>query len=245
MKNKARKYLRATVFGLKGDNFLYKYELHLHTSECDKVATVSGADSVKKYIDLGYSGMVVTDHCFSIFHEWYKNELKGMTHKQKIERWLKGYYQARNEGEKHGFTVLPGAEVRFNGTNNDYLVYGLTEDFFYNAPFLHELKNLNELVSVLPSDALIVQAHPFRDGMTVSDPSLLFGIEAHNGCNPPFRNELAKAFAIHYEKPMTSGSDYHGYTKPASGGIETNEIIKTPYELVSVLKSGNYKIIEN
>lgn len=31
---------------------MYKFELHAHTSECDKVARVSGAEVVKLYHDL-------------------------------------------------------------------------------------------------------------------------------------------------------------------------------------------------
>ena len=71
------------------------------------------AEIVKKYQEEGYSGMVVTDHYFSLFFEWFASELSSSNHRKNIERWLKGYYAARNEGEKLGFTVLPGAEVRF------------------------------------------------------------------------------------------------------------------------------------
>ena len=46
-----------------------KYELHAHTSECDLVAKLSGAELVRAYADRGYSGMVITDHYFSIFFD--------------------------------------------------------------------------------------------------------------------------------------------------------------------------------
>lgn len=220
-----------------------KYEMHIHTAECDLVAQVSGKEMVHLYQDAGYDGMVVTDHYFNIFYDWFAEEVAGASHQKIIDRWLKGYYAARNEGEKIGFTVLPGAEVRFDGTINDYLVYGVTEDFFYHAPLLNRLKNVKELLEVLPQEVCVVQAHPFRENMTVCDPSPLFGIEIYNGGTEKFRNELAKIYAEHYGKAMTSGSDFHGKNALARGGIITPEPIQTPQDLIQTLRSGNYETI--
>ena len=111
-----------------------KLEMHIHTAEGDKVAKVGGADIVRMYQEAGYTGVVITDHYFSIFSDWFQNELGQGQHKDIIDRWLKGYYAARNEGEKRGFTVLLGAEVRFDGTINDYLIYGIEPEFLYQAP---------------------------------------------------------------------------------------------------------------
>lgn len=220
-----------------------KYELHLHTSNCDKAAHLDGAEAVRLYAEKGYAGMVVTDHYFSLFQEWFSHELRGVTHHEYIHRWLRGYYAARNEGEKIGFTVLPGAEVRFDGSINDYLLYGVTEEFFYEAPYLHQLKGLHELQAILPKEACVVQAHPFRNHMTVMDPTPLFGLETYNGNNEPIRNDLAKLYALHYKKPMTSGSDCHHADHVARGGIETDLDIRTPEDLARVLKSGAYRLI--
>lgn len=223
---------------------MYKYELHAHTSECDKVAKASGAEMVKLYHNAGYSGMVITDHYFSMFFDWFGDEFSMNDHKSIIDRYLQGYYSARNEGEKLGFSVLCGAEVRFDGTINDYLVYGLEEKDFYNLPLLNRLKNLNELMEVLPDSAVVVQAHPFRDNMTVCNPKPLFGIEVYNGCTDKFRNEMAKTYAGHYGKAVTSGSDFHNPTHLARGGIIAKQKIYTPKDLTDVLKSGEFSLIE-
>ena len=188
--------------------------------------------------------MVVTDHYFSIFDEWFEDELRGLNRKQYVERWLKGYYAAREEGEKLGFVVLPGAEVRFEGQVNDYLIYGVDEAFFYECPPLSYLGNVENLVQVLPKSACVVQAHPFRNNMTVTPPDFLFGLEGFNGGNSRFRNQMAKMFAEHYGKAITSGSDYHGYRRFAMGGIETERTILTPKDLTDTLRSGDYTIIE-
>ena len=200
---------------------MYKYELHAHTSECDLVAKLSGGELVRAYADQGYSGMVITDHYFSIFFDWFREELEGKSHKEIIDRWLRGYESARNEGEKIGFTVLPGAEVRIDGTINDYLVYGLEIEDLYRLPLLNRMASIDEVLDILPERTCVVHAHPFRENMTVRDPSRFFGIEVHNGGTDAFRNQLAKVWAEHYGKAMTSGSDCHGPWAVGKGGIIT------------------------
>ena len=225
---------------------MYRYELHAHTSECDRDAALSARELVHLYKDAGYDGMVITDHYIERFYTlWFPEEVAGLTHEQQVKRWLKGYYTAREEGEKIGFTVLPGAEVRFDGYPNDYLIYGLHEGFFYTAPRLNELGNIRELLALLPENACVVQAHPFRDDMVVAEPTGLFGIETFNGGTDPFRNELAKRFAEHYGLAKTSGSDIHQIERLAKGGIVTSKRITTSEDLLEVLKSGTYTLIEN
>ena len=224
---------------------LYKYELHVHTKENDIVAHSTGAEIVKMHYENGYSGLVITNHYFDLFYEWFKADLIGKDHKGIIDRWLKGYDSAKNEGEKLGFTVLLGAEVRFSGSENDYLIYGIEPEFLYCAPLLNTLKNLDELKSILPSHAVIVQAHPFRDGMTVHNPKGLFGIETYNGATEMVRNDLADIFATHYDMAKTSGSDYHRPDNFGKGGIATSKKILTNQDLVQTLKSGEYALIKD
>ena len=225
---------------------MYKYELHSHTSECDRDAFLSARELVRLYKDAGYDGMVITDHYIERFYTlWFPEEVKGLTHEQQVTRWLKGFRTAREEGEKIGFTVLPGAEVRFDNYPNDYLLYGLHEEFFYTVPRLNELKNVSRLLALMPENVCVVHAHPFRDGMAVAAPTGLFGIEAYNGGTDPFRNELAHRFADHYGLSKTSGSDIHDMTRLAKGGIETPHRIRTPEDLSRVLRSGEYRLIEN
>lgn len=225
---------------------MYKYELHAHTSECDRDAHLSARDMVHLYQTAGYDGMVITDHYIERFYTlWFPEEVAGLSHEQQVSRWLKGFRVAREEGEKIGFTVLPGAEVRFDGFPNDYLVYGLHEEFFYTVPRLNELKHIDELLALLPENTCVVHAHPFRDDMVVQTPAKgLFGMEVFNGGTDSFRNGLARQFADHYGLAMTSGSDTHSTERLARGGIVTQRRIQTPEDLVSVLKSGAYSLIE-
>lgn len=221
-----------------------KYEMHVHTAECDICAHVAAKDIVRMYQQKGYSGLVITDHYFAMSFDWFADDLTEGTHYEFVDRWLRGYREAKKEGDKIGMTVLLGAEVRLDGPNiNDYLIYGIDEDFLFRVPYLNRLSSLQELISVLPENACVVQAHPFRDNMTVQNPDLLFGIEVNNGGTEPFRNDLAKTFAEHYKKPMLSGSDFHHADHLARGGIITDTDIRSIQDLVRVLRSGNYELI--
>lgn len=225
---------------------MYKYELHAHTAECDPYAGIGGAELVKLYREAGYSGMVITDHYIWSFAKWFADEnLASASHEEYIRRWLKGYYAAKKAAEGTDFTVLAGAEVAFDGQINHYLVYGVDEAFFYRAPLLNKCKTINELTALLPEDVLVVQAHPFRKNMTICDPEALFGFEGYNAGTEAFRNEMAKLYARHYGKRLTSGSDVHGHKAVARGGIATEQAICSPQDLVTVLSSGDYYLIEN
>ena len=101
----------------------------------------------------------------------------------------------------------------------------------------------DEIEAWLPDRAVVVQAHPFRDNMTVVSPDLLFGVEAHNGRTSPFRNKMARDYAEHYGKVMTSGSDFHKMKDLAKGGIATPRTVTCSAELVELLKSGDYSLI--
>ena len=224
---------------------MYRYELHVHTAECDLAASAGGAELVRRYHAEGYDGMVVTDHYFSLFYEWFSEELRGAGHRAVMERRLRGYYAARNEGERLGFTVLPGAEVRFDHSPcgiNDFLIYGCDEEFFLSSPRLNELTSLEALNALLPPEACVVLAHPFRVGMTVMDTAHLFGVEAYNGGTDPIRNRLAAEFAASLCLPVTAGSDCHSLHAAARGGIETACPIRTPKELAATLRGGTYRI---
>ena len=224
---------------------MYQFELHAHTRECDPTAYVMAGDLVSLYAEKGYQGMVITDHYISLFDDWFGEEIAGMSHQQRIKRWLLGYETAKKKAEEYGMTVLLGAEVRFDGYPNDYLVYGADEEFYYNAPRLNHLKNIQEMMELLPKDVCVVQAHPFRRNMVVEVPSAVWGLEVHNGGTPRFHNELARQYALHYGKAMTSGSDTHKVLAVGRGGIQIETPILTQQDLIQTLRSGAYSLLQN
>ena len=44
---------------------MYKYETHLHTCEASACASAKGEEQARRYKELGYDGIIVTDHFFN------------------------------------------------------------------------------------------------------------------------------------------------------------------------------------
>jgi len=164
----------------------------------------------------------------------------------KIEDYLKGYKKALKEGASIGLNVLLGMEIRFNDNPNDYLVYGIDEEFLRDNPELYnltlgEFRNFISNASYMSNkNILIFQAHPYRQGQTIEEPELLDGIEAYNG-NPRHnsQNDLAYNFAIENQLRMISGSDFHQVVDLARGGIIIKDSIANIKELVKILKEND------
>lgn len=218
----------------------YKYELHCHTGEVSTCADAPAAETVEKYKNAGYSGIVITDHFSGLTFQPYDY----FNIKKNAEHYLKGYKAALAAAGKD-FTVLLGMEIRFLFTTNDYLVYGATEDFVKNSGnFL--FGNLKTLYNKVKSNGmLLVQAHPFRGYVRRANPKYLDGVEVYNGKSKnPQENENSLLWARGEGLSLlTSGSDYHHPNSKISGGIETDEKIKTNSDLLRILRSGEYRLI--
>ncbi|MBQ8782221.1 MAG: PHP domain-containing protein [Clostridia bacterium] len=219
----------------------YKYELHCHTGEVSTCATAPATQTVEKYKNAGYDGIVITDHFSGLTFPPYSY----FNYKKNAERYLSGY-KAALDAAGDDFTVLLGMEIRFLFTPNDYLVYGIDEDFVRNSGnfLLDNQKTLYEKVK--SAGAVLVQAHPFRGYVRRAKPRFLDGVEVHNGkTKNPIENEKSLLWARGEGlEILTSGSDYHHPDSKISGGIETKEKIKTNSDLLRILRSGEYTLIK-
>lgn len=218
----------------------YKYDVHVHTSEVSLCGRISAREVVNLYKKAGYDGIVITDH----YHEYFFRKYCSCSWEEKIEYFLEGYRIAREEGKKAGLNVLLGIELRFVNSNNDYLVYGVNEEFLKSTPGLHTL-NLREFRELTRHHSILIyQAHPFRPGQTVENAGLLDGIEVYNG-NPRHdsRNHLAYSFALENGLMMISGSDFHQTEDLARGGIVVKRDISDPASFVEVLKKEDILLI--
>lgn len=217
----------------------YLYETHIHTSEVSGCGKVSIRESVELYKQKGYSGMMVTDHMIpSIFEK-----CACASWNDKVSRFLEGYLIAKDIAD-YDFDILLGMELRFvKENNNDYLIFGITEDFLRNnpEPYFYSLKEFRNIAN--ENNILIIQAHPFRNGMTVTNPKYLDGIETHNGHSEhQSRNEIALAWAKLNNLMGTSGSDFHRYADLARGGMYFNRRIKEESIMVKELLEGKYAL---
>lgn len=218
----------------------FKYELHCHTGEVSTCADAPAAQTVEKYKKAGYDGIVITDHFSGL--TFPPSEYFNI--KKAADRYLKGYKEALAAAGEN-FTVLLGMEIRFLCTPNDYLIYGMTEDFVRNSGHLL-LSNLKSLYKkVRANKMLLVQAHPFRGYVMRANPRYLDGVEVFNGkYKDPEENEKSLLWAKEKNLSiMTSGSDYHHPDSKINGGIETDEKIKTNEDLLRILRSGKFRLI--
>jgi len=219
----------------KGIFMTYKTELHLHSAEGSACATATAEDIVKVYLEAGYTTVVLTNH-FS--PHTFKN-LGPMTPEEKVEYYIDAYHALKKaaDGKLH---VLFGMELL---RTCDYLIYGMTEEFLRAHTDLMDTSLLISAPIIREAGMILAQAHPFRNDMKVTDPTILDGFEAYNAHTAPFRNKIADQWADEFGLIKTAGSDYHRDTHKAESGIITDFPITSNEELLATLRSGNYKLL--
>ena len=182
-------------------------DTHMHTAEISSCGRIPAAELALRCRSHGYDSIVITDHLNQEFlsrlpfnDDWDKI----------IDHFLSGYKTAKKQGEEIGLNVLLGAEIQFTINENDYLIYGIDEDFLRSNPFLHLLSPW-EFFDKFGNEILIIQAHPFRDGNETVFPECIHGVEVYNG-NPRHNNYDHKALDLCAANPQfyrLHGSDIH------------------------------------
>lgn len=224
---------------------MFKTELHLHSAEVSDCGRVFSKEIADTYAAHGYSTVVLTNHMSQYTYSSKRNGARpDMTWDEKVDFYLNGY-RALTEAAAGRFNVLLGMELRFYDSFNDYLVYGVTEDFLRSNGDLMALKSVKALRPILDANGLLLyQAHPFRNGMQVTNPVFLDGIEVYNGhLDHDSRNDIAVMWADKFGLKRTSGSDFHYPTQEPNAGILTDFEIKDNETLVSTLKNGNFTLL--
>ncbi|HHX72800.1 MAG TPA: PHP domain-containing protein [Clostridiales bacterium] len=220
------------------ENYPYKLELHTHTSPISPCSAISGADLAKEVAAAGYHLLHVTDHLrIDTFNLSAEREAE-------IDRFLNGYYKAKEVGEKLGLTVLYGAELSLTMLNNEYLLFGMNREFFRALDNVFSLRPAELLSFAHTYGIVVVQAHPFRSYMVRTGPADVDGIEGYNlHPNHNSRNEQAMAYAKKYDLIATSGTDVHHPTHVGRGGIRSKVLPKTEAELATLIRSRDYQLI--
>lgn len=217
---------------------MFKTELHCHSNDISLCARVNREQIIDTFVNKGYSSLVLTNHLSEgTFEHFCKGDWKAFVDK------FYGAYEDLKKDADGKLNILFGAELRFNGSNNDYLVFGMTKEFLYEHPDIFDLHAEKFHNLAKENNMLFVQAHPFRNWMMVIDPRMVDGIEVFNGhFGHDSRNEIANMWAEKFNLIKTSGTDFHYITSPANGGIFTEEEITDMAQLIEILKSGNYTL---
>ncbi len=182
-----------------------KIEMHYHTKETSPCGQVPAANGIQLYKDAGYDAVVITDH-------FCDGALGGRERNwdDVVNDYLEGYRVALKQGQKIGVKIALGLELRFPKSPNDFLVYGVTEEFLRDNPFSY-LLSMTEFRELADRYGLIiVQAHPYRAYCYPEEPWFLDGIEVCNG-NPRHNsnNDQALQYAVENGLFQTIGSDFH------------------------------------
>lgn len=223
----------------------YRIELHAHTKPHSICSEIPPEKLVDIYTEKGYDGIVVTNHFMGYNLHKDGEYLLGETKEERLKYYLSGYSETKEAGEKLGLKVYLGLEIRFSKENeNDYLIYGVDEEIVSACydNFREDLAYFRENVPLPKS--VIVQAHPFRDGMELINPELLDGVETFN--MHPGHNQRT-GFACRYArennlKIRTAGSDFHHLNRGHEGvsALRTKVLPRDSFHLAEILKSGDY-----
>ena len=221
---------------------MYRIETHLHTTYISHCGWLGAQALIKSYAAAGYDAICVTDHYNRECFDYADIDLN--TSGSKTDAFLLGFRRLQREAERYGIRVYEGAELRFDGSENDYLLYGFSHELLADPDTVMR-GGLEEFSNRARAEgALLVQAHPFRRMCTPALPQYLDGVEVLN-CNPRHdsRNDLALAFARQHELLMTAGSDCHRMEDIGRSGILSDILPKDSFGLAQLLRSGNYRLI--
>ena len=186
----------------------YLYETHLHTSQGSACGISSGREYVKRYQDLGYTGIFITDH----FYRGHCAINRRLPWEKWVHAFCRGYEDAREEGARRGLDVFFGWEETFSG--DDYLVYGLDKEWLLKHPEVCRWTRKEQFDETRRYGGCVVQAHPFRQHCHIHHLYLSVGcvdaVEAANAANHESSYDaLAWIYAKKARLPVTAGTDIH------------------------------------
>lgn len=231
------------------EEYSYKTELHAHSAPVSRCGKKSPAEVVRVYTDAGCDSVVITNHCTEnqLFDRGADTEkskffteqaaLKGC--KSFEEFYLTAYYEALEAAKETELSVILGAEVRFSETVNDYLVYGICpndiEKLAYYVPLGIEAF-YSEFIK--NGRAILMHAHPFRDGMEPTPLGFVDGIEVFN-THPGHNSRIAVAarFASEHNMRICGGSDYHEEGRHATCLMRTRTKMRDSYDVAEAIRS--------
>lgn len=227
------------------EQYKFRIEMHAHTNPTSPCSEANPKDVIKIYSELGYSAVCITNHFISYLFsdiEIFKN----LTKEQKIDRYLADFEEAYEEGKRLGINVILGCEVRFAGSDNDYLIYGVDRELLLKMYDYVDDTVESFRKNVPMPNSVFIQAHPFRNTCTPISPSLLDGIEAYNThIHHNQKSPLAVRFAEENNIGIRiCGSDFHhpNTGNEGSSSLRTKILPKDTFELADLLKSKDYII---
>jgi hypothetical protein len=218
----------------------YLYETHLHTVQSSACAVSGAAQYIRAYREKGYAGIIVTDH----FYNGNSCLPRNLPWKEWVNRFCRGYEEARGEGERLGLDVFFGWEETFDGCD-DYLVYGLDKAWLLEHPESRRWTRAEQYRAVKAGGGCVVQAHPFRQHYYIRKVILSAGcVDAVEAANAGNHEQSYDALAMRYAKklglPATAGSDVHDVEQVFNGdvfGVYFDKKLNSIADFVAAIKN--------
>ena len=219
---------------------MYRYETHMHTLPVSKCAKSTVAEHLKFYKNLGYKGVFITNH----FLDGNIDIDRSLPYEERIEFYFRDCEEGKRLGAEMGLDVFEGVEMSYGGT--DFLVYGLTKEWFLQHPEIEGMKKSVELQFLKDEGALVIQAHPFREASYIDHirlyPRQVHGVEVFNACRTDQENRMAKLYAEEYGLVAFAGTDIHRSPRSTKlGGMETDTPITDEQDFIRQVLSGQMK----
>ncbi len=230
---------------------MFKYDIHTHTADSSRCGVVRASETVHRYKEAGYTGIIITDH----FVNGSTRADKNASWKERIEVLTAGYRAAKEEGAGIGLDVFFGFEYPWWGM--DYLTYGIDEQTLTDHPELEDIKIRDFFSFVHSNGGIVIQAHPMRERDYIKGIYLhtdfIDGVEVYNGSHhdnekkgysdSPEFDVRAKRYADdHPHLLQTAGSDTHSYLR--GGCMLFDEKIRSVSDFISKLRAREYKLGE-
>ena len=221
---------------------MYKIETHLHTNHTSKCGWLDAAALAEGYAKAGYAAIAVTDHYNRDTFEYLN--IDTTCPGDVITPFLEGFRRMEAECAKWGLKVYKGAELRFDESCNDYLLYNYPDELLADPEKIFHLGIAAFAPLAREAGALLVQAHPYRKKCTPAIACYLDGVEVLN-CNPRHesRNDRAEEYAALHGLLRTGGSDCHRTEDIGLGGILTEELPEDAAGLTRLIREGRYTVI--
>lgn len=234
--------------------YLFKYEMHMHTSESSACGHSTIEEMITRYKADGYSGAVLTNHfyhgntCIDRHLPW--NDF--------VREYSRPYFEGQRLAKELDFDLLFGIEEHLGG-GKEFLVYGITPDFLYDKEQLIKSSSTDSVyrMDLLPvwadevkkAGGIMCLAHPFRNRGYIKEPDYLpnleffDAVEVYNLCNTDEDNQKAAEFFGGSDKILIAGSDLHNTGFEAASGIAFTTRVRDEKSLKTELVAGNFEMI--
>lgn len=224
----------------------FLYEPHLHTRPASRCARHSVETALHFYKEHGFDGVFITNH----FLNGNTGADSTLSRAEQLDFFCRDYFEALALARKIGIQVFFGAEITdlHAGSMTDFLIYGPSPEWYCEHPELLDLPVEHALDLLHLNGALIVHAHPFREGYGQEIrllPRKVDAVETVNAHNHRSENKMALKYARHYRLRCFAGSDNHNVaTQSRLCGIATRTRICSAEDLITLVRKGQYRLFQ-